>query len=195
MSASSRPNLLVAGAGSAGARAWTAVPAGRLRLRPGERPSWLELRLTSAEVRELRELAACQPLPLDAWLSLLAEYELARDRIVALGDELWAAVVGAAEAAICEPRLPPTDELRAWMMLLQGTEPDSWDELPSVVLPARLAAQLPHERRQDVLLEAAHSRGLAEAVTLERAAAASGQTLETWAYLAALASLPRAEAV
>jgi hypothetical protein len=157
---------------------------------------WLQLRLTAAEVRELRQLAAGNPLPLDAWLSLLVEYELTRARIVALGREVWSAVVDAAETTVREPRLPPTTEFRDWLILLQGGA--SRDELPSVVLPVRLIAQLPHERRQQLLLEAAHSTGLVEAVTLERAAAASGRTLETWAYQAALtilASPSRVQAV
>lgn len=188
----SRASLLVAGAG---ASAWTGVPKAGLRVRPGERPNWLELQLTSAEVRELRQLAAGHPLPLDVWLSVLVEYKLTRDRIAATGEELWSAVVSAAEVAAHEPRLPPTAELRDWLTLLQG-EAASRDELPSVVLPMRLVAQLPHERRKHLLLEAAHSTGLSEAITLERAAAASGRTLETWAYqaaLAILASSPRAQ--
>jgi len=72
---------------------------------------------------------------------------------------------------------------------LRSSGGTSEDDLPSVVLPARLLVQLPHERRQNILLDAASSANLAEALLLDQAAATSGQTLETWAYRAALSAL------
>src|SRR5581483_7023296 len=128
MAGGARDSLQVASAGSPGD--WTPVPRGGLRVRPGERPSWVELRLTSAEARELRERASGQPLPLDAWLALLTECELTRGRVEALAGGLWAAVVTAARCAAGEARLAPTGELRTWLIQLRSTGNTSRDDLP-----------------------------------------------------------------
>jgi hypothetical protein len=165
------------------------APASRLqpgpfRLRPGDRPVWVELQLTTTDARRWRERTATYRLPCDVWLGLLVEYEIVSSRLRQIGgDELVSVVLARADGAIAAPRLAPTPELRRWLDELEGTEPV--DDLPSIVIAARLFAQLPHDKRTDAILAAAESGNERQALALDHAAALCGQTPEAWAYLAA----------
>jgi hypothetical protein len=161
------------------------------RTRPGERPVWVDLCFDKAELREWRARASSHGLSVDVWLALLIEHGIVRTRVTAVDDTFWESVIRASERALGESRLAPTDELRRWLAVLSGSDDLRADDLPSLVLPARLLAQLPHERRAAIVRSAAVSGAEPEALLLERAAAVCGQTLEAWAYLAALNSRRR----
>jgi hypothetical protein len=156
------------------------------RVRPGDRPVWVDLPLTTAQATKWRARATAVRLPLDVWLGLLLEYHLIHERLLQLGGtELSRAVSESVNTTSEAPRLAPTVELRLWIEQLDGSD-RARDDLPSVVLPARLLAQLPHEGRADAISVAAESGCEAEAVGLDRVAACNGLTAEAWAYLAAL---------
>jgi transposase InsO family protein len=157
---------------------------GALRLRPGDRPVWVDLQLSTTDARRWRERAATYRLPSDVWLGLLVEYEIVCSHLRQVGgDELVSTVLACAERAVAAPRLAPTPELRRWLDQLDGAEPV--DALPSIVIAARLFAQLPHDDRTDAIFAAAQSGNERQALVLDRAAARCGQTPEAWAYLAA----------
>lgn len=159
------------------------------RVRPGDRPVWVDVPLTTVQALEWRARAAAQRLPLDAWLGLLLEHQLIHHRLRELGGEELARTVNAeVERANKSPRLAPTVELRSWIEQLDGNDRAS-DDLPSVVLAARLLAQLPHDGRSEAIIAAAETGSEAEAVNLDRIAASNGLTPEAWAYLAALHAL------
>lgn len=158
-----------------------------LRLRPAERPVWVDLPLTGAQARRWRARAASQRLPVDAWLGLLLEYQLVRKQLVRIaGPDLVSRVLETAGDVSLEARLAPSPELQRWVRLLGGADVSPPDDLPSVVLGERLLAQLPPDRRSAAISAAAGSGLEAEAIMLDRAAATYGQTIEAWAYLAAL---------
>jgi hypothetical protein len=160
-----------------------------LRLRPGDRPVWLDLELTRVRVREWRARAAAHGLALDVWLGLLLEYELVCNALREVGGQrLVEKVLATARAIAAEPRVAPTPELRRWMDQLEGRRWRGSDDLPSVVVAARLLAQLPHRGRGTAIATATEAGHEAEAIVVDRVAAASGQTLEAWAYITALSS-------
>jgi hypothetical protein len=47
------------------------------RVRPGERPTWIELPLADDELDALRQRAAGVGVPVDAWVAVLMEARLA----------------------------------------------------------------------------------------------------------------------
>lgn len=99
-------------------------------------------------------------------------------------------VLEEATRSTTERRLPPTPELRRWVVPLEGRDTSPLpDDLPSVVLAERLVAQIPPNLRGGAILEAAESGHETDAILLERAAASSGRTIETWAYLTALGAI------
>lgn len=156
------------------------------RVRPGDRPVWVELNLTTRQAQEWRARSADHGLALDVWLGLLLEYHLVHRRVWELGGVgLVRAVNDEAHRSLEAPRLAPTVELRSWIEQLDGSGRAS-DDLPSVVLPARLLAQLHHEDRAGSIISAAESGSERDALKLDRVAAAHGLTAEAWAYLAAL---------
>src|SRR5215218_9639689 len=176
-----RGGALVSLAGGSAPNSW--FPPGALRLRPGERPVWVDLQLTTTDARQWRERAAEYGLPTDVWLGLLVEYEIVCSRLRQVGgDELISAVLALAEGVLAARQLAPTPELRRWLDQLDGTE--LVDDLPSVVIAARLLMQLPHDDRPDAIRAAAQSGNERQALVLDRAAARLGQTPEAWAYLA-----------
>jgi hypothetical protein len=61
-----------------------------------------------------------------------------------------------------------------------------YDELPTVVLPERLLAQVVPHAVSEVLFAAVGSGDDEEALAVERAATAVGQAADAWAYLTAL---------
>jgi len=184
-----RGDLLRAVEGNASASRLLA--AGALRLRPGERPTWVDIHLTSAQARDWRARAHTFGLPVDVWLGVLLEYELVQRGLSAIGgDPLAASVASAASTAASDRRIAPTADLQRWVDQLRGSEQSRDDDLPSIVIATRLLAQIPHRGREAAVMTAASSGHEAEAIILDQVAAASGQTLETWAYLAAL-TVPR----
>jgi hypothetical protein len=161
------------------------ISLGTRRLRPGERPVWVDLQLAAAQVNRWRKRSATHGLPVDVWLGILLEYWIVCRQLREIGgDALVEKLVNAAERAAAEPRLAPTTELQRWLKQLDGSEPPM-DDLPSVVLAARLLAQLPHDGRDQAIVSAAESESERQAILLERVGSAFGQTSEAWAYLAA----------
>jgi hypothetical protein len=166
---------------------------GPWRLRPGEAPVWVDLELSRASVAAWRDRAAALHLGVDAWLALLVEQTLIAARLSDVGISV-AEVSAEAVRSLRLTRLAPTGALRQWGAQLEGRRLRSrsaGDELPSVVLPERLLAQLVPGTAAEVLFATVSNGGEAQALAIERAATAVGQTAEAWAYLAAL-SLRRA---
>jgi hypothetical protein len=156
-----------------------------LRLRPLERPAWVELPLGMTERRVWRERAAACGLALDAWLAILAEVWLVRGEIgplVAADDLLGQAVSRQL------PTTPPA-ALATWVRQLHrarcGETAPLADDLPSVALPGRLVARLPRPLLGS-LRAAVRSVGESDAIALELAASARGMTIEVFAYLSAV---------
>ena len=161
---------------------------GAWRLRPGEAPSWADLPLDRSTATTWRLRAGQTGLGVNAWLAALLEYELVQSNLAELGVDLQA-IVGKARQALEVDRLAPTAGLRQWVAQLtdpgsQGDLPS--DELPSIVMPERLLAQLAPSAVPAILNAAAESEAETEATVMERAAAAVGLTMDAWAYLMAL---------
>lgn len=159
-----------------------------IRIRPGDRAIWIDLSLDDREVRRWRSEAANACLPVDAWLALQAEWSLVRSYLERANPTVaFHELVEAARAASAGA-LPPTDELRRWCRQLTGasTAAVPRDELPAVVVPERLVAQLQPARRAGELIGYASSGFAREAAELDLAAACVGLTLEAWAYRVAL---------
>lgn len=166
---------VVAGSGSGTERA----EVDGFRLRPTERPAWVELGLDPAERREWRARAAEFGLSVDVWLALQAEWALVVEDVGAATAEQ---LVSAAIATEATPRVAPTDELRAWVAWLRAAEPPGRDDLPSVALPQRLLGRLRPGPVESELRAYARRGSEEAAISVELAAAAAGMTLEAWAY-------------
>lgn len=163
------------------ARQRARVELGAFRLRPCERPAWIELGLSYEECAEWHRLAAAFGLSVDVWIALQVEWTLVMEDI---GTELGELVVERAKAAAALPTLAPTEELRKWVAYLRARSRSGTptDDLPSLALPQRLLARL---RPADLVSELrARSAGASvdDAVAVELAAASVGMTLEAWAY-------------
>jgi hypothetical protein len=160
------------------------------RLRPGERPCWLELPLSDDEIAGMRQHSACRGLAVDARVALLLEAQLVDRDLRAAGapalDQLHeqALVEGQRDA------LAPSPELRMWIAMLRGnrTTAAEADELPCLALPTRLVTRIaPIARTNEVLQAASDDTDRVEvAVACDLAAALVGRTLESWAYAASL---------
>jgi hypothetical protein len=152
------------------------------RLRPCERPAWIEVGLNYEERDEWRQRAADSGLSTDVWVALQIEWTLVVDD---LDPERAARVLARARTDAVLPALAPTEELRSWASHLVARSGPVTDDLPSVALPQRVLARLrPGELDSD--LRTRVGRGVLEdAVTVEVAAAKAGMTLEAWAYRAA----------
>jgi hypothetical protein len=161
---------------------------GPWRLRPGEAPVWVDLELDRRTVSAWRSRAARLNLGVDAWLALLVERALVSARLSDVGLSL-AEVSAEAVRSLTVTRLAPTPALRQWAAQLDGRRTGSGppdDELPTVVLPERLLAQVVPSAVSEVLFAAVRNGDEDEAFAVERAATAVGQTADAWAYLAAL---------
>lgn len=161
------------------ARETARVELGGFRLRPCERPAWVELGLSYEERAAWRRLAAESGLSVDVWVALQVEWTLVVEDI---GRELAELVVERAKASAALPTLAPTEELRSWVAYLLARSGTPTDDLPSLALPERLLARL---RPADLAYELrARSAGASvdDAVAVELAAASVGMTLEAWAY-------------
>ena len=151
---------------------------GGFRLRPGERPAWIELELGYEERAAWRRLAAEAGLSVDVWVALQVEWTLVVEDI---GAEPAERVVEQARAAATLPTLAPTEELRAWVAYLLASSPPS-DDLPSLALPQRLLARLRPADLEGELHARLIDASIDDAAAVELAAASVGMTLEAWAY-------------
>jgi hypothetical protein len=165
------------------ALAWE-TPQVALRVRPGDRPVWVDVTSDAASFAAWLEAASAHAMPVDAVVAMLAEAGLALRAAASAGirpDALRAVAAGELE----QPRLPPTADLRAWDLQLTGRGiPTEDDELPELCLPARLLAQLDRPLR---LAPITRQADVAGAALLDRAAARRGMTTEAWVLRTALA--------
>jgi hypothetical protein len=148
------------------------------RTRPGDRPVWVRV---AADTEHLLDASIRARIPVDAAAALVLEWSLCADVLsVAEGGPL----VELARVELAQPRLAPTDDLRAWEQQLAGRGPEpEEDELPEVCLPERIAARLP----KTVPVTALHLAELDDAALCDRAAARLGMTLEVWVLRRVLA--------
>lgn len=161
------------------ARERARVELGAFRLRPCERPAWIELELSYEERIEWRRLAAASGLSVDVWVAVQVEWTLVVEDI---GTELAERVVESARAAAAVPKLAPTEELRSWIASLHATSVAPSDDLPTLALPQRLLARLrPSDLERELLARSIES-SVDDAIAVELAAASVGMTLEAWAY-------------
>jgi hypothetical protein len=150
------------------------------RLRPGERPVWIEDAVSEGLTEPARRLSRAAGLGVDAWVALLVEQHLVEMRLEAVG--MAPAALGRA-AAQGGARVPPTDELRAWWRHLSGggnTSRRADDDLPSVVIPARIAAQLNATCTVENIIKMANIPTTRKAISWEIAATCAGLSMETW---------------
>lgn len=174
---SSRPYALSVVSGQAHGRAQ--IELGGFRLRPGERPAWIELELGYEERAAWRRLASASGLSVDVWVALQVEWTLVVEDI---GVEQAGCVVERSKAAAALPTLAPTEELRAWVAYLLASSIAPSDDLPSLALPQRLLARLrPADLERELRVRSADA-SIDDAVAVELAAASVGMTLEAWAY-------------
>jgi len=157
-------------------------PSGRTRLRPGDRPVWVDVARHAEHFDAWRVEAAGAGLRLDVWAALLLELSIVLADLHDLGVRAPEALLAAELARPNAARLAPTPELRRWLDELDDGGPGD-DELPELVLPARVLAR--HAPRTPLV---AHLRAerLELARQAERAAALRGLTLEVWGLRAAL---------
>src|SRR5947207_2238772 len=85
---------------------------GAYRLRPCERPAWVNIRLSYEERNEWRRRAAASGLSVDVWVALQVELTLV---VQDIGAEMSGRIVERAKAAAALPTLAPTEELRSWI--------------------------------------------------------------------------------
>lgn len=110
------------------------------RCRPAEPVGWQRLDLSPASGRVLRERAAGAGVPVDAWLGVMLDFELALE-------ELGSEEAGRGELRRLVGRTPrlfvATPEAQAWRATLLGRRADAAgrDELPEVAIPTRLAGR------------------------------------------------------
>jgi hypothetical protein len=166
-----------------GAGASATVPVDSFRLRPGERPTWLDVDATDTETRRWCDQAAGAGLSVDVWIALKLEWTVvhadvpARSRVEALVNE--------ARREADAPRLAPSDELRRWLRFLsRGPQPHAEHDLPSVTLPVRIVARIAPATVASMLVATANDALDPDALIIERAASLNGMTMESWAYRA-----------
>lgn len=159
------------------------VELGAFRLRPCERPAWIDLRLSYEERAEWRCRAAASGLSVDVWLALQVEWTLVVEDI---GMELSEHVVERAKAAAAMPTLAPSEELRSWVTYLLAGSGTPTDDLPSLAMPQRLLARLRPADLETELRARSSGSSVDDAVPVELAASCVGMTLEAWAYREAL---------
>jgi len=153
-----------------------------LRLRPGDRPQWLEAPVADEVLLRWRGAARKAGLPVDAWVALLLELELVVEEL----SDLYEPVLESAAHMLKTPRLAFGDSRRRWVhQLTESSGPDDNDELPSMALPSRLLARVPPNEQVSRFLSIEHG-DLEAAKTLDLAAIAEGLTMEAWAYRCAL---------
>jgi hypothetical protein len=164
-----------------GRRRAVSSPSGSFRLRPGERPVWIELDPDEEETHVWRRRAGELGLSVDVWLAVQTEWEIVRRDLTE--EAVIEALLRRARFLVEVPALAPTDELRAWVGWLTAALPEAAEhDLPSVVLPARIVARLQPAALVASVRDAATSGREKEALVIERAASFVGMTMEAWAY-------------
>jgi len=141
----------------------------RLRIRPGERPTWIAV--PDAPWEQWRADAQQHAVPLDGLVT-------ARLEVAMVCQELRCRVpsVESLHDDGHVVRLAPTSQLRDWVRVLQGrSDQEQRDECPEIVVPARLAGQL-DGRCLTTLVGMVRSD---EALMFEQAAAQRGATIAT----------------
>jgi hypothetical protein len=159
-------------------------PLAPLRTRPTERPQWIEAPVGGPVLDQWRRAARDAVTPVDVWVSLLLERQLVESEL----GPLYGDVLAEAAAVAAQPRLVPTI-WRRWIAQLAGGALTG-DELPSVVIPARLVARVAPSTCASTFA-ALDPADFAAARTLEMAAVADGLTMEAWAYRCAIQSATR----
>ena len=172
---------------------WLARPTAPLRLRPGDRPEWVDLSNFEPLFGSWRSLSDSVSLPLEVVLSLLLEWALVTEQLADHG--ISAPTLVRAELVEMKPRrLAPSPDLRAWVTQLEEGCPDDRrggdDDLPDAALPQRLVAQMDHGLS---LLERLPVEHLRTARLCDAASACAGLTLERWLLTSALRALDEAE--
>lgn len=107
----------------------------RWRCRPGDEPLWVKLDLSRDDLAELRGVAAASGVTVDAWVSLTLELSIAAPTPDERCRIQWCLQPEQGGAF----RLPEGALARWQAALLRPRSIDSVDELPEVVVPARLA--------------------------------------------------------
>jgi hypothetical protein len=156
-----------------------------LRLRPGERPIWVELRTGMREAHEWRARAAATGLALDAWLALQVEIWLvANDLEQALGGTQAVELIDSI-LSTQQLHVPPSDQLQVWVRQLhaarRGETNPLGDDLPSVALPERVLARVRRPVIESVRA-AVSEADAARALELEIAASSFGLTIESFVF-------------
>jgi len=152
-----------------------------LRVRPDDRPRWLEAPVTPILQRRWRSAATRACLPVDAWVALLIEHSLVMEDLASLS----VPVLEQARRLLETPRLAIGAGRRLWMRQLVEGSATHDDELPSLALPSRLLARIPPNDLVARLRMIEHG-DIEAAKVIDLAAAAEGLTMEAWAYRCAL---------
>lgn len=158
----------------------TAAQSASFRLRPGERPAWIEVELADDLLRASIQRAALVGVSVDVAFALQLEWSLVATDI---GAESSSDVVRRGEQLLGGDRMAPTPELRQWLgYLTGGPEAAAEHDLPSLALPSRVLARIPPGKRSAAIEAAAGGLVEEAALVVERAAATVGMTMESWAY-------------
>jgi hypothetical protein len=157
-----------------------------MRLRPGERPVWVDAEVWQAQWGQWRAQAAERGVGVDGLIATWIEFRGVVDDLENLGMSDAAELLGGlAGAELREDRLAPSPALQAWVAALSGTSPSVayMDELPELMLSGRLW-QWPSAKQ--ALGTPIESASITLAVKLEVAAARRGLTMQAWVLEAVL---------
>ena len=104
------------------------------RIRPGERPAWIEIPRALATALERR--ASDANVGVDALAGALVQWRQATREVARCGVDI-AEIRAVVDEELGEARLAPTPELRRWEAALSDGH-DCPTDLPEICLPARL---------------------------------------------------------
>jgi len=153
------------------------------RLRPGERPIWWNASRDHGSFALWREEAARAGLNIDAWISLLLEFDLVLDDMPPSLQPLdLLAAAAAARPNVTALTFSPA--MRSWIEPGPVTA-DARDELPEIALPQRIAIRL---RPGSSLSSRLKPELIDLALACDRRAAVHSRTLESWALSVAVKS-------
>lgn len=160
-----------------------------IRLRPGERPEWWSAEVDRADFPTWRAAATEHGICVDVLVSTLVELDLVIADLTDVTRDPDRALEVALTDGLPLRRLGPAGALRDW--LKPAPVPAALDELPELVLPARLIARLtpgsalsPRVRLDRCVL----------ALACDQHAATHGRTLESWALSTMLRATRRSPA-
>lgn len=112
----------------------------RLRIRPGETPVWIDASGAHGLFERWRRDASGAGMPLDGLISSRWELCLALEEL----DLSMRTLRKTAGTLKSSPRRLPPLHLRPWVAIITGSHPqEDVDELPEVVMPARISRLLP----------------------------------------------------